>query len=80
MGPGDTDSWKPGVEISFQTPFKCIYIKEWIFKTLLYSMQSEVEFMQHYCKVAHLKVHKNENFFGSDFEFYSFSLLVLLEY
>jgi hypothetical protein len=27
-----------------------------------------------------LKVHKNENFFGSDFERCTFSLLVLLKY
>jgi hypothetical protein len=29
---------------------------------------------------ASLKVHKNENFFGSDFEFCTFSLLVMLKY
>ena len=29
-------------------------------------------------KPHHLKVHKNENFFGSDFEFCTISLLVLL--
>ncbi len=27
-----------------------------------------------------LKVHKNENFFGSDFEFCTISLLVMLKY
>ncbi len=27
-----------------------------------------------------LKVHKIENFFGSEFEFYTFSLLVMLKY
>jgi hypothetical protein len=28
----------------------------------------------------HLKVHKNENFFGFDFEFCTVSLLVMLKY
>ena len=28
----------------------------------------------------HLKVHKNENFFGFDFEFFTVSLLVMLKY
>ncbi len=28
----------------------------------------------------HLKVHKNENFFGSDFEFCTISLLVMLKF
>ncbi len=27
-----------------------------------------------------LKVHKNENFFGSDFEFFTILLLVMLKY
>ncbi len=34
--------------------------------------------LQHF--VERLKVHKNENFFGSDFEFCTISLLVLLKY
>jgi hypothetical protein len=29
---------------------------------------------------AVLKVHKNENFFGSEFEFYTISLLFMLKY
>jgi hypothetical protein len=29
---------------------------------------------------APLKVHKIENFFGSEFEFYTISLLVMLKY
>jgi hypothetical protein len=29
---------------------------------------------------AWLKVHKIENFFGSEFEFYTISLLVMLKY
>ena len=28
----------------------------------------------------HLKLHKNENFFGSDFEYCTISLLVMLKY
>ncbi len=28
----------------------------------------------------HLKVHKIENFFGSEFEFFTISLLVMLKY
>jgi hypothetical protein len=30
--------------------------------------------------VITLKVHKNENFFGFDFEFYTVSLLIMLKY
>jgi hypothetical protein len=30
--------------------------------------------------LAHLKVHKIENFFGSEFEFYTISLLVMFKY
>jgi hypothetical protein len=30
--------------------------------------------------IRSLKVHKNENFFGSDFEFCTISLLVMLKY
>jgi hypothetical protein len=32
------------------------------------------------CNGAHLKVHKNENFFGSDIEFCTISSLVMLKY
>jgi hypothetical protein len=32
------------------------------------------------CKTDMLKVHKTENFFGSDFEFCVISLLVMLKY
>ena len=31
-------------------------------------------------EIPHLKVHKIENFFGSEFEFCTISVLVLLEY
>ncbi len=34
----------------------------------------------HYKKLHLLKVHKIENFFGSEFEFYTISLLVMLKY
>ncbi len=30
--------------------------------------------------LAYLKVHKNENFFGYDFEFFTISLLAMLKY
>ncbi len=33
-----------------------------------------------YCLLFALKVHKIENFFGFDFEFYTVSLLVMLKY
>ncbi len=35
---------------------------------------------QPYMLVVWLKVHKIENFFGSEFEFYTISLLVMLKY
>ncbi len=34
----------------------------------------------HAVNARYLKVHKIENFFGSEFEFYTISLLVMLKY
>ncbi len=36
--------------------------------------------LKKFCAHQSLKVHKIENFFGSEFEFYTISLLVMLKY
>ncbi len=61
------------------------YIKESNVETLLYKIYCNcllkicaILFVP--CSTNLLKVHKIENFFGSEFEFYTISLLVMLKY
>jgi hypothetical protein len=43
-------------------------------------MEGRMYVVRTYVRLADLKVHKIENFFGSDFEFCVISLLVMLKY
>jgi len=56
------------------------YVRSQVCFTIKFSLSLILVVITSYCARSSTKVHKNENFFGSDFEICTISLLVILKY
>ncbi len=65
-------------EVTFCNDFFSQFI--WNVSDAVYNISSLSFDFEHRSVSCDLKVHKIENFFGSEFEFYTISLLVMLKY